>query len=132
MAKLFDYLTAINYSKENLLVDDQSVKEYVPFIINRGLSYFLDTVLQANEMNRYPDLPKDMMNDFLIHSIKKRKRFSKWVKKSETSDDLELVCEYYNYSKRKGVLALELLPEKQLAEIREQMSSGGKQKHGKV
>jgi hypothetical protein len=132
MAKLFDYLTAINFTKENLLVDEQSVKEYTPFIINRGLSYYVDTVLQANEMNRYPNLPKDMANDFLLASIKKKKRFSKWVKKADSSDDLNLVCDYFNYSKEKGALALTLLTESQIDTVREQMGTGGKQKHGKV
>ncbi|MCX6732298.1 MAG: DNA polymerase clamp loader subunit A [Candidatus Roizmanbacteria bacterium] len=132
MAKLFDYLNAINVTKENLLVDEQSIKEYTPFIINRGLSYYVDTVLQANEMNRYPNLPKDMANDFLRASIKKKKRFSKWVKKADSSDDLNLVCDYFNYSKEKGALALALLTESQIDTVREQMGTGGKQKHGKV
>ena len=58
MPSPFDYLNAINLTKENMMVDAQSEKDYVPYLINRGLSMFQDTVLYANEMNMHPDIPK--------------------------------------------------------------------------
>ena len=72
----FDYLNAINYTKEGLIVDDITEKEYNGFMVNRGLSYFNDTVLYANEMNRYHQIDNLLQFDFLINIIRKKKRFS--------------------------------------------------------
>lgn len=124
---LFDYLNAINTTKENLLIDEQSVKEFPTFMVNRGLSYFADTVFQANEMNRYPLISKQMTNDFLLNSIKPRKRFSKWVKKTD-NENLEMVSEFYKLSKGKAEQALSILTEEQLNNIKEQMHHGGRYK----
>ena len=78
----FDFLNAINLTKANLMAeDDFVVKDYTPFMVNRGLSYFHDTVLLANEMNRYSELDNDIQFSFLLNSVTKRKRFSKWHKK---------------------------------------------------
>ena len=84
----FDYIKAINYTKEQMIVDDISEKDYNPFIVNRGLSMGIDTVLQANEMNMRHGLPKRLQFDFLLNSISKRKRFDKW-QKADKSEDLE-------------------------------------------
>lgn len=111
--KLTDYLNSINYEKEDLFHDDPETAEkgYAPYVINRCLSYFTDTILYSNEMNRFPDLPKKMQYDFLRESVRKRKRFSKWVK-NEITDDLRLVMEHFSYSapKAKDILPL-LKPE---------------------
>lgn len=78
----FDYLNAINTTKKDLMKEDPlSEKDYVPFMINRGLSYFPDTIMYANEMNKYSSIPKDWQFAFYMHSIKPKKRFSKWHKK---------------------------------------------------
>ena len=97
--KLGDYLTAINYSKENLLdTEDEMVeKKYTPFIVNRCLSYFPDTIMQANEMNYWCGVDKKMHFDFLSNSTRKRKRFSKWLKDVKP-EDFETVKEYFGYS----------------------------------
>jgi hypothetical protein len=125
---LFDFLDAINNTKEDLLVDDESIKAFPTFMVLRGLSYYMDTVLQANEMNSKPDLSKNMVNDFLIHSIKKKKRFSKWTKKTETTDDIKLIQEYYKFSFKKAETALSILSKEQLDVIRQKMQTGGKSK----
>ena len=82
MSNPFDYLNAINYSKQNIMVDDITEKGYNSFMVNRGLSYFNDTVLMANEMNRYHQIDSRLAFDFLINIIRKKKRFSKWNKNS--------------------------------------------------
>ena len=120
----FDYVKAINYTKSNLIVDDLTEKEYNPFIVNRALSMGMDTVLQANEMNRSPHLEKRLQFDFLLNSISKRKRFDKW-QKAETSEDLEYVKQYFNYSYPKAVQALSILSPKQLNEIKTILNKKG-------
>ena len=89
----FDYLNSINYSKKDIMVDDIAEDEYNSFMVNRGLSYFQDTILCANEMNRYHHLDSRLQFDFLINIIRKRKRFSKWAKNTDP-DALSVVKEY--------------------------------------
>jgi hypothetical protein len=128
MSKLspFDYLNAINVTKEDLLEKDpQNIKDYNPFMINKGLSYFSDTVMQANEMNRLYDAPKKWQFQYLLNSIAKKKRFSKWHK-ADVSKDLSLVMEYYGYSSEKATVALGLLTEDQLKNIEERLHKGGR------
>ena len=120
----FDYVKAINYTKSNLIVDDLTEKEYNPFIVNRALSMGMDTVLQANEMNRSPHLEKRLQFDFLLNSISKRKRFDKW-QQAEKSEDLEYVKQYFNYSYPKAVQALSILSPKQLNEIKTILNKKG-------
>lgn len=122
----FDYVTAINYTKENLIVDDLTEKSYAPYMTNRSLSYFQDTVAASNVMNQYHHLDKKLQFDFLINIIRKRKRFSKWIK-PEIIDDLEAVKEYYGYSNDKAKNVLSLLSTDQLETIKRRIHKGGKQ-----
>lgn len=121
----FDFINSINFDKKNLFEDPQAEKDYVPFIVNRGLSYFPDTVFLANEMNRASGAPKRWQFDFLLNSVSKRKRFSKWAKKDVSTDDLALVQLFYKYSKEKALEALSLLSKQQLDAIRHTMNKGG-------
>ena len=121
----FDYVTAINYTKENLIVDDQTEKAYDPFLTNRSLSYFRDTVLIANEMNRYHHLDKKLQFDFLINMIRKRKRFSKWAK-PDIIADIDVVKEYYGYSDEKARQVISLLTQEDLQVLRKRVFKGGK------
>lgn len=121
----FDYLNAINYTKKDIMVDDIVEKQYNPFMVNRGLSYFQDTVLMANEMNQYAHLDNRLQFDFLINIVRKRKRFSKW-NKPEVASDLETIKEYYGYSNEKARTALKLLSPDQVMEIRKKVYRGGK------
>lgn len=128
MSKLspFDFLNAINTTKEDLLEKDpQNIKDYNPFMVNKGLSYFADTVMQANEMNRLYDAPKKWQFQYLLNSITKKKRFSKWHK-ADVSKELSLVMEYYGYSSEKATVALSLLTQDQLKNIEERLNKGGK------
>ena len=117
--KLSDFLTAINHTKESLFdTEDEMVqKDYVPYIINRCLSYFPDTILHANEMNKFNHLEKRLQFDYLKHAIRKRKRYSKWLK-DETSKDLDLIKRSFNYSNRKAKEALSILSEEDIENIK--------------
>ena len=121
----FDYLNSINYSKKDIMVDDIAEDEYNPFMVNRGLSYFQDTILYANEMNKYHHLENRLQFDFLINIVRKRKRFSKWAKNTD-SDALSVVKEYYGYSNEKARQVLSLLSDEQIIELKKRMFKGGK------
>lgn len=123
--ELKDYLYSINQSKKNLMEEDPDCeKGYPPFIINKCLSSFTDSILYANEMNKNSHLDRKLQYDFLINTLKPRKRFSPWVKK-QTLDHLELVKEYYGYSHDKALKALEILTTDQLEQIRKALNKGG-------
>ena len=121
----FDYLNAINYTKKDIMVDDITEKQYLPFMVNRGLSYFQDTVLMANEMNQNAHLDHRLQFDFLINIVRRRKRFSKWMK-PETASDVEVVKEYYGYSNEKARQALTLLTPEQIIDIKKKVYKGGR------
>lgn len=123
----FDYLNSINTTKQDIMEDDMAEKAYNSFMVNRGLSYFNDTVLMANEMNLNPHLDKKLQYHFFINIVRKRKRFSKWVK-PETESDIEAVKEYYGYSNEKARQALTLLSPEQIKIIKEKVSKGGRRK----
>ena len=114
--KLGDYLNAINYSKDDLFADEEAAKGYVPFIVNRSLSYFPDTILQANDMNIHADLGKREQFDYLRHSIRKRRRFSKWLRKTEDKR-IESVKIYYNFGTKKALESMRVLSDRQIDEI---------------
>lgn len=122
----FDFINAINFDKRNLFEDPQAQKDYVPFIVNRGLSYFHDTVLYANEMNRLSHIDKEMQFEFLRGSITKRKRFSKWSKKTALTDDLTAVQKFYGYSAEKAMEVMSILSKEQIEFIKQQMDKGGR------
>lgn len=126
MTTPFEFIDAINTSKKDLLREDPSCeKDYNSFIINRGLSNFHDTIFYANEMNRHSSIPRDWQFSFYLNSIKPKKRFSKWHKKEQASDDLKLVMHAYNYSESKALNALQLLSSDQLNRLREIYTRGG-------
>mgnify|MGYP003689933307 FL=1 len=125
MIKPFDYVNAINYSKKDIMVTRDDEKAYNGFMVNRSLSYFSDTVVIANEMNKYHHLDSRLQFSFLINIIRKRKRFSKWVK-PELENDLESVKEYYGYSNEKARQILSLLSPSQIKQIKEKVNKGGR------
>ena len=120
--ELKDWLNAVNFTKEDLT---EYIKEYPPYIVNRCLSGHLDCVLFANEMNRYHFLDKDMQFNFYINILRKRKRFSPWVRKEKVSD-LEFVKSYYGYNNEKASQALKILSKEQLDYIKQKLDTGGK------
>ena len=121
----FEFLNSINYTKEDVIVDDMTEKSYNGFMINRSLSYFPDTVQFANVMNQYHHLDNKLQYHFLINIIRKRKRFSKWYK-PETESDIEVIKKYFSYSNEKARQVLSLLSPDQINIIRQKVDQGGR------
>ena len=121
MPELKDWLNSINFTKEDLSED---INSYPPFIVNRCLSGHIDCILFANEMNMCAHLPKDMQYSFYLNSLRKRKRFSPWLRKDKVKD-LECVKQYYGYSNEKASQALKILNKEQLNFIKQRLETGG-------
>jgi hypothetical protein len=122
---VFDYVTSINQTKDNLMVDEVTEKEYVPFVVNRALSYFMDTCYLANEMNRLHHLEKKAQYQFLLSSIRPRKRFSGKWHKQEANSDIEAIQQYFQYSPEKARSVLPLLSVDDLKTIKDALNPGG-------
>ena len=125
-SELGEWLDSVNFNKENLLEDNpEKIKKYLPYIMNRCLAGHLDTVLFANEMNKNHFLDKDMQYHFFLYTLRKRKRFSPWLKK-EQIENLDLVKKHYGYSNEKARIAVNLLTKTQIEHIRNKHDMGGK------
>ena len=123
--ELKDWLNSINQNKKNIMDEDpSSIKEYAPYIINRCLSGHIDCLMYANEMNKFSSLDKKLQYDFFINIIRKKKRFSPWLKQ-EKIKDLEVVKSYYGYSNEKAKQALNILKKEQLDFIKSKLETGG-------
>ena len=122
---LKEWLNSINLSKQNLIDEDPDVeKDYVPFIINKCLSGQMDALMQSNEMNKYPQLDKKLQYDFYINSLRKRKRFSPWLRKDKVKH-IEAVRQYYGFSTEKAEQAFNILSNEQLDYIYVKLNTGG-------
>ena len=123
--ELKDWLNSINFNKENLIKENPHiVKDYPPYIINRCLSGHIDSIMYANEMNMHHHLDKDLQYSFYLNSLRKRKRFSPWIRKDKI-DDLECVKQYYGYSNEKASQALKILTKEQINYIKQRLDVGG-------
>jgi len=123
--ELKDWLNSINFNKHDLIEEDPStIKDYPPYIINRCLSGHLDCLMFANEMNKYSFLDKDMQYSFYLNTLRKKKRFSPWLRKDKVTD-LQCVKEYYGYSNEKASQALKILSNQQLDFIKQRLDIGG-------
>ncbi len=123
----FEYVKAINTSKKDIMVDDLAEKEYPAFLVNRSLSYFQDTILYANEMNIHHNIDSRLQFDFFINIIKKKNRFSKWLKPTEI-DNIEIIKEYYGYSNEKAKSVLALFGKNEIDALRQRIYKGGRSK----
>ena len=121
---LKDYLNSINFNKENLLEREGYGKHYPPYIINKCLSGFMDTVIYSNEMNRLYNLDKDLQYSFYLNSLRNKKRFSPWQRK-EKIEDLDIIKRYYQYSDEKAKDALRILTKNQIELIKSKLNTGG-------
>ena len=125
MAKLGDFLNSINQTKVNIMDEDAlTEKEYPPFVVNRTLSYFLDTIMYANEINTHHHADNKLQFDYLLNSIRSKRRFSRWLKPDENKN-LDVIKEYYGYSNQKAKDALNILTEDQLSLLNKRMEKGG-------
>jgi len=125
IVELKDWLNSINFNKHDLIEEDPStIKDYPPYIINRCLSGHLDCLMFANEMNKYSFLDKDMQYSFYLNTLRKKKRFSPWLRKDKVTD-LQCVKQYYGYSNEKASQALKILSPQQLDYIKQRLDTGG-------
>lgn len=118
----FDFINSISLTKQEIF-NDENESAYVPFIVNRGLSYFIDTCLYANEMNMSAVIDKKLQYDYLFYSIRKGKRFSRWAK-AESNEDLNIVKEYYGFSDKKAVEAMAILSKSNIQFIKNELEKG--------
>lgn len=126
MPSPFDFIGNFSSKEKYLLESELDEKDYNPFIINRGLSFMSDTVLFANEMNRYWQLDKKLQHDFYHYGIPKGKRFGKWIKKDEENDLVLLISDYFCINKTIAERYIDLLSEEQIQTIKDKMNKGGR------
>ena len=119
----FDVITDITLKKQRLITADNE-RDYNPYLTNRGLSYFPDTIFHAQEMNKLHHLDKKLQYDYLFNSIRKSKRFSKWSKK-DNSKDVDAIIEYFGYSRRRAEESLTILDKEQVKSIKKKLDKGG-------
>ena len=125
MTELKDWLNSINFTKDNLIEQDETLKkDYPPYIINKCLSGHIDCILYVNEMNLHHSLDKDMQYSFYLNSLRKKKRFSPWLRKDKVND-LECIKKYYGYSNEKASQALKILTKEQIKFIKKRLETGG-------
>ena len=128
MSTPFDYVNAIMNGKNQMIVDEETEDAYVPFLTNRSLSYHKDCIMYANEMNRRHFLDKKPQFDFLLNTVRSRKRpFVKWVK-AEKSEDLSCIKQIYGFSDAKAREALRLLSDEEIQKLKKQTETGGLRK----
>jgi len=124
----FDYVNAINDTKKNLMVgtdnDELAEKGYTPFMVNKSLSYFIDTILYANEINEYAHIDNKLQFEYYLNGIPKKKRFSKWAKK-EKSDDLDIICEYYGCSYTRAAEIHKIINKTNIDFMKQKLQKGG-------
>ena len=127
--ELKEWMNSINFTKSNLIDDDPDViKDYAPYVINRCLSGHLDCILFASEMNKNHFLDRDMQYTFYLNTLRKKKRFSPWLRKDKV-EDLESVKQYYGYSNEKAFQVLKILSKEQIEFIKQRLEIGGKKCH---
>lgn len=128
MTSPFDYVNAINFNKQDLMTgtenDELAEAAYVPFLTNRSLSNFPDTILYANEMNMNHHLDNKLQFHYLINTIRPKKRFSKWAKRQD-SESFAIVKEYFKYNNTKTEQALAILSPDQIKIIKKKLNTGG-------
>jgi hypothetical protein len=127
MYELKDYLKAINQTKEPLLDTEDEIweKKYAPFIVNKCLAPFSDTIMLVNEINQQHHLDKKLQFDFLINSLRPRNRYAPWMKAKKLKN-LEYVKEFYGFNNAKAKSALDILTDDQVSAIKDKLNKGGR------
>ena len=125
MTELKDWMNSINQTKKSLIDEDPDLEtKYPPYIVNRCLSGHVDAIMVANEMNLNSHLDKKLQYDFLLNTLRSKKRFSPWIRKDELKT-LECIKSYYGYSNEKARQVLSILTEDQITSIRKKLDTGG-------
>lgn len=123
-SNLTEILNSITYNKNDFLeTNEESV--YDPFIINRMLSYDRGTIMYAQEMNERSTLTRKMQYEYLLASVRKKKRFFPYRKKSKVSDNIEIIKEYYSCSTKRAIEYAEQLTEEEIKKISEYLNAKG-------
>jgi len=127
MYELKDYLNAVNSTKERLMDTEDKTweKKYPPFVVNKCVAPFQDTIMLVNEINQFHHLDKKLQFDFLINSLRPRKRYTPWLKATKL-ENLEYVKEFYGYNNEKAKVALDILDDEQISAIKQKMRKGGR------
>ena len=121
----FDFVKSVSYDKKDIMIDDIEEKNYAPFLINKSLSYHQDSVFMTNEMNNRHHLDNRLQYVFLLNTLRKRQRFSKW-EKPYVSKKLDTIKQYYQIATLKAKEYMEVLSDKQYRELKNRMKTGGK------
>ena len=128
---IFDFITAVSDTKVDLIRNSENpeacAKLYSPYMTNRALSYHVSSIIDANIMNECGHLEPQLQFDYLLNSVRKEKRFSKWFK-PESDADLDMLCTYFTCNKRRAMEYKSILTSNQLDQIRKSMSTGGARK----
>ena len=126
--KPFDYVNSVTDNKKNMMVgtenDELAEKSYNPFLTNKSLSYYMDTILYANEINQYSMLDNKVQYEYYLHGIPKKKRFSKWSKKIE-DEDIEVITQWYGCNYSKAAEILKIINKTTLDLIKQKLQTGG-------
>ena len=130
MPSPFEFINSFNSKAKYLLESELDEKDYSPWIINKGLTFTMDTVMFANEVNKMYGLDKKLQHDFYFYGIPKGKRFGKWQKKAEESNTLKQIMDIYSCNLNVAMQYINVLSEEQLHIIHEKFEQGGKQ-HGR-
>ena len=124
MPQLKDILKSINTTKDADLIDEFNESDYSSWVVNRALSFYPDTVLQANELNQRPHISREMSYKYLLYSIRKKNRYSPWLK-SSASPEVLLIKEYFGYSTKKAKEVLPMFSKQQFEELKILLDKGG-------
>lgn len=124
MPELKDILKSINLTKDTDLIDTYNESDYPTWVVNRALSFYPDTILQVNELNQRPYLPKTMQYKYLVECIRKKNRYSPWLK-VKLDPGVQLIKEYYGYSVRKAKEVLPMFTNEDLEELKLLLDKGG-------
>jgi hypothetical protein len=129
--KPFDYVNSVTDNKKNIMIgtenDELAEKGYVPYLTNKSLSYHMDSILYANEMNQHPFLDNKLQYEYYLHGISKKKRFSKWTKK-EDNEDIEIISQWYGCNYSKAAEILKIINKNTLDLIKQKLQKGGASK----
>ena len=124
MPELKDILKSINLTKDDDLIDSFNESDYPAWVVNRAMSFYPDTILQVNEMNQRSTIPKILQYKYLLHSVRKKNRYSPWLK-VKVDPDMAVIKEYYGYSTRKAKEMLPLISKESLHQMKESLDRGG-------
>lgn len=123
--ELKHFLSSINYDKKPLLDSDENAKKYYPaFVVNRCLSYFPDTIFHSNEMNCAPWLDSKTQFDYYLHGVRKKKRYSSWLKK-ETEENIAIIRAVYGYTEAKAQEVLNIFGPRDIEKLKKYLEKGG-------